>query len=111
MSTDLHKRMLAFGYGDTERAELMERVWREVPWMVDIYSGGYSNGRDRELDIQHWCYEQFGEQHSAIHERPGRWYRGGATVHGWTWFGFSTEAEMQSFIDRWPTPAEIEVPA
>lgn len=111
MSTDLHKRMLAFDYVDRERNELMERVWRDTPWMVDIYSGGYSKDRDREHDILTWCHGEFGEQHSAIHDRPGRWQRGSATIHGWTWFGFSTEAEMHQFVEHWPAPANVEIPA
>lgn len=113
MSTDLHKRMLTFCAltEDRDRGELMERVWRDTPWMIDVYSGGYSLNRDREHAILTWCREQFGEQASPIHGRPGRWQRGGATVNGWTWFGFSTEAEMLAFIERWPTPADIEVPA
>jgi len=110
MSTALHQRMLAYDYGDADRSGLMERVWRDTPWMVDVYSGGYSRDRDREHDILTWCYEQFGDQHSAIHNRPGRWQRGSATVHGWTWFGFSTEAEMKAFVDRWPAPEGVSVP-
>lgn len=111
MSTQLHKNMLAFDYADAERAQLMHHVWKDTPWMIDVYSGGYSNHRDREFDIQTWCYQQFGEKASPIHDRPGRWQRGGATIHGWTWFGFSTEAEMLAFVARWPTPEGINVPA
>ncbi|WP_152621376.1 hypothetical protein [Bradyrhizobium japonicum] len=110
MSTPLHQRMLAFDHGNAECAALMERVWRDTPWMVDVYSGGYSRDRDREHSILMWCYEQFGEQCSVIHGRSGRWQRGSATIDGWTWFGFSTEAEMKAFVDRWPTPKGVSVP-
>lgn len=110
MSTPLHQRMLAFNYGDAKRSTLMEEVWRDTPWMVDAYTGGhYTDGR-HEAMIR-WCYDTFGEECSAIHGRSGRWHRGGATVYGWTWFGFSTEAEMIAFIERWPVPEGVSVPA
>jgi hypothetical protein len=110
MSTPLHQHMLAFNRSNAERDTLMEKVWRDTPWMVDVYSGGYSADRDREHDIQTWCFEQFGEQAFPIHGKSGRWQRGTATVDGWTWFGFSTETEMQRFIDRWPAPDGIKHP-
>lgn len=106
MSTDLHKRMLAFNYCDDERSELMRYVWAPTPWMVDAFTGNYDTGQKR--DILHWCYETFGEQASPIHDRVGAWQQGGATIYGWTWFGFSTEADMHKFIERWPSPSENE---
>jgi hypothetical protein len=42
MATDLYHRTMDFDYGDGERCELMQRVWRGTPWMVDTYTGGYS---------------------------------------------------------------------
>jgi hypothetical protein len=110
MSTDLHKQMVAFNYGDGERCALMEKVWRDTPWMVDVYSGGYSNDRNREHAILTWCYKQFGDQSSPIHDRPGTWQRGSATINGWTWFGFATEAQMLAFVEHWPMPEGIETP-
>lgn len=109
MSTALHQRMLAFNQGDDERNELMARVWRDTPWMVDAYVGSRRNN-DRERDMIEWCFEQFGQEASPIHGKPGRWYRGSATIFAWTWFGFSTEAEMQAFIKRWPTPEGVPTP-
>lgn len=105
MTTYLYQRMLAFDYGDQERSALMKEVWEGTPWMVETYSGRC--GEERERNMMHWCYETFGEQASPIHERPGNWQRGGATIHGWTWFGFSTEAEMLSFMERWPIPESL----
>lgn len=106
MSTDLHKRMLEFNYGDDERAKLMREVWLGHPWMVDAFSGGYRD--DREYQMLDWCYETFGQQASPIHKRPGAWLRGSATVHGWTWFGFTNEADMLKLIVRWPSPTSEE---
>lgn len=103
MSTDLHKRMLAFDHGDSERNNLMREVWQGHPWMVDAYTGNYDGGRKQE--ILHWCYETFGQQASPIHKRPGGWYQGGATIYGWTWMGFTSESDMQKFIARWPAPS------
>lgn len=104
MSTPLHQRMLTFDYGpEPERVELMRKVWAGHPWIVDTYTGGYSNDRDREHEILTWCYENFGEQASPIHDKPGAWYRGSATVNGWTWMGFTTEADMLKFAAHWQT--------
>lgn len=110
MATDLYHRMLAFDYEDAERADLMRKVWQDTPWMIDVWSGGHSRHRDREMDILHWCHETFGQQASPIHNRPGTWQRGGATIHGWTWFGFATEADMLKFQERWPTPEGVREP-
>ncbi|MBW7967562.1 hypothetical protein [Bradyrhizobium sp. BR 10261] len=104
MATDLYHRMLAYNYGDDERGELMRKVWSGHPWMVNAYTGGYSNDRDREHAIQTWCIENIGEPASPIHGKPGAWYRGSATINGWTWMGFTNEADMLRFIERWPAP-------
>ena len=102
--SDLFHHMLAFNYGDRERAELMRKVWSYTPWMADIYTGGYSNDQDRELEIREWCREKFGPEAWPIHEKPGTWQRGSATIDGWTWMGFATEDQMRQFMDRWPAP-------
>jgi hypothetical protein len=107
MATDLYHRMLAFNYEDAERADLMRKVWSEHTWMVDAYTGGYSTDRSREHSILTWCYENVGEQASPIHGRSGAWYRGSATIDGWTWMGFTNEADMLRFIERWPAPEGV----
>jgi len=109
MSTDLHRRMLAFNYEDDDRAALMRKIWEPTPWMVDAYDGGYSPHRNHK--IMQWCYDTFGEQAFPIHGLSGRWQRGSTTINGWTWFGFSTQAEMEQFIARWPTPEGVTIPA
>jgi hypothetical protein len=105
MATDLYQRTMAFDYGDGERTALMHKVWDGFPWMVNAYTGGYSLERDREREILLWCEENIGKQASPIHEIPGRWHRGGATIHGWTFMGFVSEADMKRFQERWPAPA------
>jgi hypothetical protein len=111
MSTDLHKRMLAFNdrQDDPERAELMRKVWEPTPWMVDVYTGNYDGGREREM--LHWCFKTLGQQASPIHERIGLWQRGHATINGWSWFGFSLERDMKEFVERWPSPTAAEYAA
>lgn len=108
MGTDLHERMLAFDYGDAERKDLMREVWSGHTWMVDAYTGNYMDPRSREM--LHWCHEHLGPQASPIHGRPGRWYRGGATIHGWTWIGFADKMDMEVFRARWPTPEGVRDP-
>lgn len=106
MPTDLFERTLAFDCGDEERNALMRKVWSPTPWMVDAYTGSISEPREREM--LDWCHENFGDQAWPIHDRAGRWQRGSATVHGWTWFGFSEQAEMAAFVERWPAPPSSE---
>ncbi|MGJ4888897.1 hypothetical protein ACQR1Y_11925 [Bradyrhizobium sp. HKCCYLRH3099] len=105
MATDLFRRTMAFNSGDAERDALMREVWTPVPWMVEVYTGRC--GEVRENNILHWCYDAFGEQASPIHGRSGDWQRGHATVNGWTWFGFSSEALMQQFLGAWPQPDRV----
>ena len=108
MATPLYHRMIAFNYEDDERAELMRKVWDGHRWMVDAWTGNYQDGRKREM-LQ-WCYDTFGDQALPIHGRPGTWMQGSATVHGWTWFGFATDADMVRFIERWPPPDGVRQP-
>lgn len=107
MATSLFERSMAFDYGDAKRSALMRTVWSDTPWMVDAYTGGYSRDRDREDQILRWCYAEFGEMASPIHGRAGRWHRGSATINGWTWMGFATEAEMNRFVNHWPIPEGV----
>ncbi|MGJ5163212.1 hypothetical protein [Bradyrhizobium sp. HKCCYLR1051] len=78
--------------------------------MVNAYTGRC--GEIREHNIIHWCHDAFGQEASPIHGRTGDWQRGCAIVHGWTWFGFSSEALMRQFLGAWPQPDSIgECPA
>jgi len=108
MATDLFDRTLARTTGDAETDALMRKVWTPTPWMIDVYTGSCDEPRQRA--ILHWCYATLGEQASPIHRRTGNWQRGCATVFGWTWFGFASEALMRQFVETWPTPAGIVHP-
>lgn len=108
MATDLYRITVNFDYGDNERNELIHKVWDNFPWMVNAYTGGYSNRIDREQDILHWCIKNIGDQASPIHNKPGEWCRGTATINGWTFIGFKSEEAMNKFIDSWPKPEGVE---
>lgn len=104
--TDLFRGMAGHDYGSEEMLALNIKVWGPTPWMVDVYTGGYSNSLEREQKIREWCAAQFGPESSPIHGRVGTWHRGGATINGWTWMGFATREQMEQFMDAWPTPVE-----
>ena len=98
VGSPLYQRVIA-----TSGDELMTRVWCNTPYMCDAYTGSVAGGRDSEM--YEWCAEEFGPEASPMHDIPGRWHRGGATVFGWTWFGFASYEMMQRFLERWPEPA------
>lgn len=100
--TELFRRTLAYDLGCPESNSLMARVWRPTPWMVDAFTGGVGEDRDREMIM--WCADRFGQESSPIHGTPGHWHRGSATVHGWTWYGFASEAMLREFLAAWPIP-------
>jgi hypothetical protein len=108
MATDLYYRTIAFDYGDQERNILMREVWAPTPFMIDAYTGPTWGELDR--DMREWCRDVFGGECFTIGGREGRWQRGGATIHGWTWYGFSTEEELTKFLERWPTPETVRKP-
>ncbi len=108
MATALYQRVIAFDYGDAERSQIMQEVWLPTPWMIEVYTG--RSGEVRQYDIVRWCRETLGPESSPIHKIIGTWHRGGATVNGWTWFGFATEADMQRFQEAWPAPEGVARP-
>jgi hypothetical protein len=94
--SDLFERQIV-----SSGSELQIRVWAGTPWMVDAYTG--SPGDERFRAITSWCREEFGPEAFPFGDdpRPGSWFTGGATVHGWTWVGFATESMMARFMERW----------
>lgn len=109
MSTRLYKYILERNDGD--ETSLQVRVWAGTPWVIDVYVGDMIDGArisDREHAIMEWCNDRFGREAYPFGETPraGRWKRGGATVLGWSWFGFSTEEDMRLFETEWPTPSD-----
>lgn len=101
--TQLYRETLAYNSGDPERDALMREVWSPTPFMMDCFTGSMREAR--YYDMLHWCCERFGRQASPIHEIDGDWQTGGATIHGWTWYGFKTAEMLQEFMDAWPAAA------
>ena len=98
--SDLYHRSMAYYESrENDKGDLQHKVWDGTPWMFDAYTGGVAN--DRDLEIREWCEDQFGPEAWPIHGKPGSWHRGGATVYGWTWFGFATSEMMDQFKARW----------
>lgn len=104
MSTDLYERTITFDYDDEDRRDLMEKVWSVTPWMIDLFTGNINS--DRERAIREWCRENIGPEAWPIHGRIGDWQLGSATIHGWTWIGFATKGQMQSFLSAFPDAQE-----
>ncbi len=100
MSNELHQKMLSHSREDADRGELMRRVWSPTPFMVDAFTGSIGN-HNRYREMMEWCREQFGSQCWPIHGDDGVWQCGGATIHGWTWMGFSTLDQLNEFVERW----------
>ena len=84
---------------DADRLAFMLQVWSGTPWMIDAPTGRVESDRFRE--IMEWCRDRFGPEAWPLHGRPGHWQRGGATINGETWLGFSTEAQMREFVAEW----------
>jgi len=101
--TEIYDRVMASPQGD----ELMHKVWDNTPWIIDCYTGGIDiYGRYQE--IREWCTENFGKEAWPIHDKPGNWNVGSATIHGWTWIGFHTVDMMHKFLKHWPNPTIIK---
>lgn len=67
--------------------------------MIDFETG--SPGTEKYMEMVLWCYENYGDQSSPIHDRKGTWRFGHATVHGWTWVGFKSKEMMEQFLQVW----------
>ena len=104
MATDLYHRALKHTEptGTPEFVKLFHRFWDDRPWMVDAFTGSIIERRD--IEIRQWCLDHFGEEAWPLHDRPGRWVRGSVTIHGYTWFGFASEDDMNAFLAAWPDP-------
>lgn len=89
---------------DQEYVDLHVQVWSGTPYMIDVFTGGTREEYlTRTWDIHQWCLENLGADHYAITGKEGVWQRGGATVDGWTWYGFKTEEMMNRFKEVWQT--------
>jgi hypothetical protein len=89
----LYFRLMASDVADS----LMHKAWDGWPWMVDAITDSVNSMRWHE--VMCWCHEQFGPEAWPLHDKPGDWHTGCATVYGKTWIGFTTEEMMTRFID------------
>lgn len=98
--TDLYHRSMAYYEAkEPDGGELQHKVWDATPWMVNAYTGSIAD--DRDMEIRDWCEQEFGQEAWPIHGKAGNWHRGGATVYGWTWFGFAASEMLERFNARW----------
>ncbi len=98
VGTDLYQRTIDYDYSDQESKSLMAKVWGVTPWMINVHTG--SPGEDSYRAIVHWCREEIGPEAWPIHERPGEWQTGSATLFGETFIGFRTEEQMDRFCAK-----------
>lgn len=104
MSTRLYEQYILAD--DGPHGDLTRKCWQGTPWVVDVFTGRCSE--DRDCAIRQWLHDTMGDQAWPYGDEPrtGRWFRGGATVNGWTWFGFATEEDMNAFLAAWPNPPD-----
>lgn len=80
----------------SEYVALTTEQWEPTPFMVDV------NTSDRIDEIKQWCFHRLGPESSPMHSRFGLWRQSFVTIHGKSWFGFSSEAIMNEFLNRFP---------
>ena len=75
-------------------------VWDPTPWVIDVRTGSQDQGvgATKGRSMNEWLRDNAGRESWPIHERPGDWHWGGATVDGWTWLGFAREDRMRAFL-------------
>ena len=101
MATEPYRSIMEFNEkrGASDLA-LAHEVWDMTPWIIDVHDGRVEDGLYRDLMV--WCQSRWGAQAWWPNGRKGAWQRGGATVDGWTWWGFDSEDKMREFVGAWP---------
>lgn len=84
----------------------MREVWEQTPWVIDVETGSVVS--DVAFNMRKWLVARLGKQLFPFGDKPwvGEWQFGGATVNGWTWLGFSKEADMNAFMSAFPDAVE-----
>lgn len=93
----LFKQMIAVISDSEKTSELMKELWSPTPWMIDAFTD--SNDSERYREILDWCHNKWGRESNNVEDR--NWRVGGATVYGYTWYGFKTKQMMNEFIHKW----------
>lgn len=70
--------------------------WSPTPFMTDV------NVAEKEEEIMRWLHLRFGRESSPMHGREGVWRRSFVTIHGRSWFGFSTPEFLSEFRAIFP---------
>ena len=91
----LFQQIMASDYG----SDLAHEFWDETPWITSAFTDEINSMRWHEIIL--WCEKHYGPERWPIHDKPGDWHTGCATVHGWTWVGFATKEMMTSFEVHW----------
>jgi len=100
--TPLYKRIVAHAV-DSGDIDLTNKVWDNTPWVINVNTGSPSDyENDRLHGMIEWCTLNLGPEAWPIHDKPGNWYRSGATVMGETFIGFHTECMMNDFMLEHP---------
>lgn len=100
IGTDLYRRCCEKWQ---PRDVLSLAMWSETPWMVDVYEGSFGTWQYRGNDMVEYCLDKFGPQ-AFLTRESGKWRCSGATVSGWTVYGFANEDMMNRFLEAFPNP-------
>lgn len=98
---NIHAEIMQMNSGECERDTLMRDVWGGFPFVFDVFTDRINS--DRDHDMRKFCRASFGRE--AFLGKDGVWQRGGATVNGWTWFGFQREEDAQAFLSKFQRSA------
>lgn len=98
--TALYNDIVRHDYGDADTQALMRKVWSPTPWAINVID--FEPNSKEWFAFVKWAEENIGPASWPIHDRPGDWYRAGATINGRTNYGFSSEEAMEKFIARYP---------
>ena len=82
-----------------DEQHVLALFWSRHRWMVSAYTGPTRHARFAE--IREWLGKRGGPEADPYADRAGRWLMGGATVDGWTWFGFERPSSLIEFRDLW----------
>ena len=95
------------------RNDKWDWVWHSHPWMVSAYTGRQGDADTHRYDrIMRWLHDEMGEPSNLFRKPPEirHYLVGGGTVFGWTWIGFRSETDMQTFVEAWPVPDGVTNP-
>jgi len=98
--TALYRDIIEHDYGNSDTQALMRKVWSPTPWVITVKD--FEPNSSEWFNFVEWACIEIGPESWPIHDRPGDWYRAGATINGRTNYGFSSEEAMEKFTARYP---------